>query len=74
MTSLVQTYTQMSGMHTEHYQHATINHSYNFVNPATGVHTQNIESMWKHVKDKLKRGNGTSSGLFDSGIYVAEEV
>lgn len=52
------------------YQHASVNHSYNFVNPATGVHTQNVESMWKHAKDKLKCGNGTSSGLFDS--YLVE--
>ena len=54
------------------YQHGTVNHSYNFINPATGVHTQNIESMWKHAKSKLKRGNGTSSSLFDS--YLIEFI
>ena len=34
--------------------HHTVNHSRNFVHPATGVHTQNIESYWNRVKTKLK--------------------
>ena len=54
------------------YQHGTVNHTYYFVDPTTGVHTQNVESMWKHAKDKLKRGNGTSPNLFDS--YLVEYI
>ena len=39
-------------------QHATVNHSLHFVDPATGVHTQHIESYWNRVKTKLKRMKG----------------
>ena len=30
-------------------QHGTMNHSIEFVNPSTGVHTQNMESYWNRV-------------------------
>ena len=38
--------------------HSTVNHSLHFVDPATGTHTQNIESYWNRVKGKLKRMKG----------------
>ena len=38
--------------------HGTVNHSIEFVNSTTGVHTQNIESYWNRVKTKLKRMKG----------------
>ena len=31
---------------------------FNFVEPTTGVHTQNVESYWNRVKTKLKRMKG----------------
>ena len=40
------------------HQHQTINHSLHFVDPTTGVHTQNVESYWNRVKTKLKRMKG----------------
>ena len=35
-----------------------MNHSVTFVDPVTGVHTQNAESYWNRVKTKLKRMKG----------------
>ena len=37
------------------YIHLTVNHDQNFVNPATGAHTQRIECNWGHVKTELLR-------------------
>ena len=38
--------------------HQTVNHSITFVDPATGTHTQNIESYWSREKRKLKTMKG----------------
>jgi hypothetical protein len=38
--------------------HHMVNHSLEFVNTATGVHTENIESYWNRAKIKLKRMRG----------------
>ena len=35
-----------------------MNHSIEFVNPTTGVHTRNVESYWNRQKTKLKRMKG----------------
>ena len=48
----------------EGYDHLTVNHSLNFVEPDTGVHTQSIENTWWGVKQSLPR-TGTSKELFD---------
>ena len=48
------------------FQHFTVNHSYNFVDPLTGVHTQNIERMWGCLKWRNKRHRGTKRDFLES--------
>ena len=55
----------------ESYQHLTVNHSLNFVDPDTGVHTQGIENTWWGVKRSMPR-TGISKDLFDS--YLQERL
>ena len=50
--------------------HHTVNHSRNFVDPVTGVHTQAIESYWNRVKTKLKRMKGCHAHQL--GSYLDE--
>ena len=46
-------YSQMQG---HGYKHRTVNHSLSFINPETGVNTQNIESYWNKQKSRIKVG------------------
>ena len=45
---------------TPHYTHHTVNHSENFVNRTTGMHTQGIEGSWYIVKKRMRRGSTTN--------------
>ena len=46
--------------------YSTVNHSLHFVDPTTGVHTQNVESYWGRVKLKFKRGKGCQASQLPS--------
>jgi len=41
-------------------QHKVVNHKYNFVDPMTGTHTQNIESFWNKMKRVTKAMQGVN--------------
>ena len=50
--------------------HHTVNHTYNFVNPEDGTHTQNIESLWSSFKRFRRRKSYSKIGLLQD--YIAE--
>ena len=54
------------------YTHKTVNHSYNFVDPSTLVHTQNIENMWMCMKRKKKTQMDQHASLL--GTHLIEFV
>lgn len=47
------------------YTHLTVCHKYNFVNPITGTHTQNVESFNSKLKLRIKKMKGIISGRHD---------
>jgi hypothetical protein len=51
------------------YQHCTVNHSKNFKDPVSGVHTNNIEGSWNLLRRSLPRF-GTTKALYAS--YMIE--
>ena len=50
----------------------TVNHSVNFVDPDTGVHTQAIESYWAKAKYKFKTMKGVKADSLPS--YLDERM
>ena len=44
-----------SQVHTLGYEHRTVNHSRNFVDPITGAHTQGVVSMWSQTKRMIRK-------------------
>lgn len=47
------------------YMHNVVNHSQNYVDPVTGVHTQNIERAWVEEKKWMKSSHGSVVHLQD---------
>ena len=52
------------------YDHLTVNHRYNFVDPTTQAHTQTIERTWRSAKKRNKKQSGTARQMIDT--YLAE--
>lgn len=60
MSDLWRAYGGIQGL-PQGYQHLTVNHSINFVDPNTGAHTQSIESTWNRFKSKVKKSHGLNT-------------
>lgn len=52
------------------YNHLTVNHSINFVDPITGANTNRIEGLWNQAKAKNRKRWGTHRSMIDS--YMCE--
>lgn len=50
------------------FTHDTVNHSLFFVDPVSGVHTNNVECFWKNMKLKFKRMCGVHSTKLQSHL------
>ncbi|CEF61588.1 Transposase, ISXO2-like domain-containing protein [Strongyloides ratti] len=51
------------------YEHLELNHKYNFVDPLTNAHTQNIERVWRSVKERSKKHCGTRKSMLEDYMY-----
>ena len=54
------------------YVHQTVNHSVHYVDPVTGVHTNNIEARWSACKASFKRRYGVARDMLPS--YLDEHM
>ena len=48
------------------FRHMVVVHQHHFVDPTTGVHTNNVENYWKRCKSKFKRMSGAVSSVLPS--------
>ena len=52
------------------YQHLTVNHSINFVDPVTFANTNTVENFWMRAKHPSKKARGTKNDMLPS--YLQE--
>uniref|UniRef100_A0A0K0F7P3 DDE_Tnp_IS1595 domain-containing protein n=1 Tax=Strongyloides venezuelensis TaxID=75913 RepID=A0A0K0F7P3_STRVS len=51
------------------YEDLTMNHKFNFVDPETRAHTQNIERVWRSVKERKKRQCWARRSMLESYMF-----
>ena len=60
-------------LNNEGYTHLMVNHSENYVDPVTRMHTQEIESFWNKLKAEIKIRRGYNehqlAGFLDEFVY-----
>jgi len=61
-----------NGLNALGYVHQTVNHTQHFVDPVTGVHTNNIEARWSACKASFKRRFGVARHMLPA--YLNEYV
>ena len=59
-------WTAYVGINAMGFGHLQVDHTYNFVDPQTDAHTQNIENSWKNAKQRNKRQHSTRSMMLES--------
>ena len=64
-------YNNLPNIPNMHYTHQTVNHTENFVDPVTGVHTQTIEGFWGNAKDLIKKMHGVKEARL---VPYVEEI
>jgi hypothetical protein len=57
-----------SGLEEAGFQHEVVVHEQHFVDPETGIHTNNVENFWQRCKRRLKWIYGTSRELLPSHV------
>ena len=57
-----------NGLTTCGFQHEVVVHENHYVDPITGIHTNNVEAFWQRCKRTFKRIYGTSRDLLASHI------
>ncbi|XP_056465385.1 uncharacterized protein LOC130404594 [Gadus chalcogrammus] len=61
-----------AGLATEGYRHVRVNHSQHYVDPQTGLHTQNLERAWQTYKKEIwrMRGNRSEKALKEQLCFI----
>lgn len=67
MSDQWRTYSQLSKG--KDYDHLTVNHKYNFINPDNGANTQRIESLWGSLKNKISAMKGVYGTQLESYLW-----
>ncbi len=62
-TIMIDCWKSYLGLDKAGFQHLTVNHKYNFVDPDTWANTQKIEYSWRYLRNMSSRGGITKDKL-----------